>query len=197
MAENEKSPIVFQAAWQRADPGLERDAVDYWTGTGVNLPKGVDPHERARQLCAVAYLEDRPVGVSTATIEMVPQFRSRMAMYRCSVKLGLRHQPLSWRITEFSQSVLEQWSLEKPQEKVMGLMAVMQSRELITRYPQVFGVANMTFAGFTPAGYPIRVFWFKHATIPTDWPPWPNRPEPAVKASWAEPLTVRQPPGEW
>jgi hypothetical protein len=193
MAENEKSPIVFRAAWQKADPRLEHDAVDYWRGSGIRLPKGVDPDERARQLCAVAFLQERPVGVSTATLELVPQFRCRMALYRCSVKLGLRHQPLSWRITEFSQGVLEQWSLENSHEKVMGLMAVMQSRELIMRYPQVFGVANMVFAGFTPAGFPIRVYWFKHATIPTEWPPRANRLEPTVRASWGEQLSVTPP----
>lgn len=170
---NPMSRIIFRPAWQKNDPELERLAKEFWSGHDVRLPKNVSPDNRARELCVVAYHDGRTVGVSTATIERIPQFRSRMAVYRCSVSLAFRRTPLSWRITEYSQSVLERWSLENPGQKVMGLLAVMQNRELVVRYPQVFGVANMVFAGFDPAGYPIRVAWFKHATIPTEWPPRP------------------------
>lgn len=168
------SEIKFRAAWRKNDSELERDATEFWQTRQRVLPRNVDPRERARQLCAIAYREGVPVGVSTATIEFIKQFRVNMAVYRCAVARQFAHQPLSWRITDFSREVLERWSLENPDEKVMGLMAVMQSRELVTRYPQVFGVVNMTFTGFTPAGFPIRVAWFKHATIPTDWPPKPD-----------------------
>lgn len=167
------SSIDFRTAWRKSDLALEHDAKEFWTGGTVSLPANVDPQERARELCVVAYHNERCVGVSTATIEYVPQFRVRMAVYRCSATRALRRTPLSWQITEYSQRVLEHWSLENPQDGAMGLMAVMRSRELVTRYPQVFGVANMTFVGFTPAGFPIRVAWFKHATIPTEWPPLP------------------------
>lgn len=168
------SEIEFRAAWRKANAELERDAKEFWQTRLRLLPRNVDPEARARQLCAVAYRDGAPVGVSTATIEYIKQFRSSMAVYRCAVARQFAHQPLSWRITDFSREVLERWSLENPDEKVMGLMAVMQSRELVTRYPQVFGVVNMTFTGFTPAGFPIRVAWFKHATIPVDWPPKPD-----------------------
>jgi hypothetical protein len=126
-------------------------------------------------LCAIAYRDGLPVGVSTATIEFIDRFRSNMAVYRCAVATEFGHQPLSWRITDYSREVLERWSLENPNEKVMGLMAVIQSKVLVRRYPQVFGPVNMTFVGFSPSGFPIRVAWFKHATISTDWPP---RPDP-------------------
>jgi hypothetical protein len=170
------SDITFRPAWRKADAELERDAKTFWqSGPGLLSARAAD--ERIHELCALAYRDGCPVGVSTATIEFVPRFRSHMAVYRCAVAGGLRHQPLSWTITDYSREVLEQWSLENPDEKVMGLMAVIQSKVLVTRYPQVFGVVNMTFTGFTPSGFPIRVAWFKHATIPTDWPPRPLAPE--------------------
>ena len=167
------STIEFRDAWRRSDPELERGAIEFWNSHPALLPATVSPQDRARDLCVVAYHKDRAAGVATAVLATIPQFRTRMAVFRCAVTIGLRHTPLSWQITEYSQSVLERWSLANPGEKVMGLMAVMQSRELVTRYPQVFGVANMTFVGFNEFGYPIRVAWFKHATIPTDWPPRP------------------------
>jgi len=164
------SAIEFRTAWKMSDSGLEHDAKAFWTGRGPRLPLKVNLDDRAYDLCAVAYYDGQTVGVSTAIIEFVPEFRSRMAVYRCAVVKAFRRTPLSWRITEYSQGILERWSMENPDEKVMGLMAVMQSRELILRYPQVFGVANMVFTGFSPHGFPIRVAWFKHATIPTEWP---------------------------
>lgn len=168
------SAITFRTAWRKADPALERDARAFWES--IRLPRGVDPERRAQELCAVAYRDNQPVGVSTATIEMIERFRCRMAVYRCAVKIGLRRTPLSWTITEYSRDVLERWSLENPSEKVMGLMAVIQSRELILRYPEVvMPAANLVFVGFAPAGFPIRVSWFKHATIPVEWPPRPTR----------------------
>jgi len=178
------SGITFRAAWRKADSEIERDAKEFWRGGGVRLPRDVNPDERARELCAIAYHDDRTVGVSTATIELVQQFRCRMAVYRCAVTLGLRHTPLSWQITEYSQQVLQQWSLENPHENVMGLMAIIQSRELVTRYPQVFAPANMVFTGFNRSGFPIRVAWFKHATIPTEWPPRPDRSIDPLKISF-------------
>lgn len=169
------SAITFRTAWRKADPDLMRDAKTFWQSSRY-LPKNVDPEERATELCAVAYRDEEPVGVSTATIEMVERLRCRMALYRCAVKIGLRRTPLSWTITEYSRDALERWSIENPGEKVMGLVAVMQSRELILRYPEVVApAANLVFMGFSPAGFPIRVSWFKHATIPAEWPPRPTK----------------------
>lgn len=168
--------IDFRPAWRKNDPELERHAVAFWTRKRGLLPANVDPAQRAKELCAVAYREGRPVGVATATIDYVPTLRSRMAVYRCAVSINLRHEPLSWQITDYSRQVLEKWSLENPAEKLMGLMAIIQSRELVSRYPQVWAPAGMNFVGFAKSGHPIRIAWFKHATIPAEWPP---RPEPA------------------
>lgn len=176
--------VTFRTAWRKADKELEQDAKTFWQSQKRLLPANVDPADRARELCAVAYRDNTVVGVSTATIEFVPQFRSYMAAYRCSVSSGfLTFPPLSWSITDYSRKVLEQWSLENPNEKVMGLMAILQAQAFVQRCPYIVGPANMVFTGFSPAGYPIRVAWFKHARIPIDWPPRPlaarEQPEPA------------------
>lgn len=184
------SGVEFRAGWRKNDHVLEADAIAFWGSGKRVLPQRVDPEARARELCAVAYRDGIPVGVSTATLKYIEQFRSIMAFYRCSVRTEFGHEPLSWRITDFSREVLERWSLDNPAEKVMGLMAVMQSKILVTRYPQVFAVVNMTFTGFTPSGLPIRVAWFKHATIPTEWPP---RPDPDHKRVQTEPAEIHFP----
>ena len=172
------SDVIFRSGWRMNDAELEQDALAFWASRKRLLPPNVDPSKRVNELCVVAYRDDKPVGISTATINFVEQFRSNMAVYRCAVKTELGHQPLSWRITDYSREVLERWSLDNPAEKVMGLMAIIQSKVLVTRYPEVFGPVNMTFTGFSPAGFPIRVAWFKHATIPVNWPPRPSQNAP-------------------
>lgn len=167
------SEITYRAAWRKNDPELERDALTFWDSKKKLLPQNADANKRVKQLCAVAYRDEKPVGVSTVSIEFVPQLRLRMAVYRCSVAIGMRRKPLSWTITDFSREVLEEWSLAHPEEKCMGLLAVLQAREFVERYPMVTGPANMTFIGVTPQGFPVRVSWFKHAEVPNTWPPKP------------------------
>jgi len=176
------SAITFRPAWRKADPELERDAISFWSKREKLLPRGVNPEARAKQLCALAYRDGEVAGVATATLELVPRLRCRMAVYRCAVAIGMRRKPLSWTITDYSREVLEQWSLENPDEKVMGLLAVMQAREFVERYPQIVAPANMAFVGFTQNGYPVRVAWFKHAALPTEWPPRPSRQGPAARS---------------
>lgn len=174
------SEITYRMAWRKNDPELERDAIGFWEERQKLLPQGVAPESRAKELCAVAYRDGETVGVATATLEFVPQLRCRMAVYRCAVSLGMRHKPLSWTITEYSQDMMEEWSRENPDQKVMGLLAIMQAKEFIVKYPEIVTPARMAFIGFTPAGFPIRVFWFKHARIPTDWPPKPSQRAPTA-----------------
>lgn len=186
--------IEFRAGWRRNDAEMETDAKAFWQNRKRVLPRNIDPDKRAHELCAIAYRDGEAVGVSTAVIQYIEQFRSNMAVYRCAVATEFGHQPLSWRITNYSRVVLERWSLENPAEKVMGLMAIMQSKTLVTRYPDVFGVVDMTFTGFAPSGFPVRVAWFTHATIPTEWPPRPaadQAPERGIMGGMRFPIRIK------
>jgi len=170
------SAITFRTAWCKDDKALEEDAKSFWRSQEKHfkLPEDSNADQRAKEHCAIAYSEGGPVGIATATLEFVPLFRTNMAVYRCAVSHdAVTVPPLSWRITEYSREVLEQWSLDNPAAKIMGLVALMTAKGFILPYPQIVAPANMVLSGFTPEGYPIRVAWFKHATIPTEWPPRP------------------------
>lgn len=167
---SEPAEIVFRAAWRQNDPVLERDAMAFWKQLNL-LPSDASAEDRLKELCAVAYSGETVVGVSTASIHHLSFLRSKLAMYRCAVSPDARSGQVATRITLFSRNVLEQWSLAHPEEKLMGLGAVVQSRLLVENQSEaIWPDTKFVFVGYTPAGYQMRVLWFAHATAPTDWP---------------------------
>lgn len=156
---------IFEPAWRRADPKLENHAKEFWARLKI-LPANVSADDRVKELAVVAYSNERIVGVSTATIDFIPQFKSNMTLFRCACETALRRTPLSEQITDYTRRLLETWSEENPDERVMGMMVIVESPQLVRNYPSVFGPASLNFAGFSERGFPLRVAWFKHATIP-------------------------------
>ncbi|WP_447752238.1 hypothetical protein [Sphingopyxis fribergensis] len=121
----------------------------------------------------MAYADDELVAVSTAALRDAPLLGARMAFYRCAVSSSFRRQGLSYRLSGYARGVLEAWSLENPDEKVMGMAAVMQASEYQDRLNEPFWPEhglNLNFACYTPQGQQLRVAWFGHARIGIDVP---------------------------
>lgn len=97
--------------------------------------------------------------------KIMPRFRCRMAMYRCAASPSFRRSPCSLQVTNESRELMEQWSLEHPEEGVMGLAAAIESKLLARHMPSVFWPAELIFMGYMPNGQQLRVAWFKHATV--------------------------------
>lgn len=155
----------LRPAWQLSDPEIERDAIAYWERTAI-LPAGVSPEGRARELVAVAYRGDRLVGVTTAALGRIDTLRGRFAMLRGSVDPAHRRSRLGFDLLLFSRELIERWSLEHPEEKVLGLGAVVESPDLAERARQPFWPqTRMGLIGYTPEGRQIRVAWFAHARL--------------------------------
>ncbi len=158
------SDTVFKPAWRKNNPALEADAIAFWRKSKF-LPKGVAAEERAKELCGLVYRDGEVIAVSTITIQKIPRFRCRIAMYRCAASPSFRRSPYSLQVTNESRALMEQWSLEHPEEGVMGLAAAIESKLLERHMPSVFWPAALIFMGYMPNGQQLRVAWFKHATV--------------------------------
>lgn len=165
----------YRAAWRRADPALERDAIAFWRRLGI-LPPGVSPEARAKELVCVAYLEGEVAAVSTATIEPLPFLRARAALYRCATAPEGRRRWLVAQITAESLTLLEDWALAHPEAGVKGMAAVMENPFLaqmkqlpVWRYRHV----RLGLVGYTNEGHQIRMNWFSKARLDL-----PGRPRP-------------------
>lgn len=156
--------IVFKDAWRRNDPRQAQDAKAFWHGL-------VPPAERERrvtELCCMAYLGDRLIGLSTAYPTVFPQVKARLAAYRCAIAPEFRRHELAKTITSRSIDILKRWSAKNPEEKVLGLAAVIQAAELQGMalrpvWPEYD--LDLNLACYLPTGEQLRVAWFEHARL--------------------------------
>lgn len=154
--------VDFRPAWRLDDPQIEADAVDFWRRINI-LPPGIEPEERAKELICVAYKEGRIVGVHTARLGQVELVRARLAMLRSAVDPAYRTGRVSFGLSMYARDILERWSIANPDEKLAGMGAVIESKELAGREKQPFW-PNTRFGvvGYTAEGRQIRVSWFEH-----------------------------------
>jgi hypothetical protein len=164
--------IDFRLAWRKNDSALEAAATEFWTRLKL-LPRNVTPQQRAKELCTMALRDGQVICLTTATVEAMKQFRCRMAVYRIATQPAVRRRDVTAELAEYTLAQMEEWSLQHPEEGIMGLAAIIQARQFVTQRPSVFWPGQMTFMGYTETGHQIRVAWFKHATVSTEWPPRP------------------------
>ena len=158
-------PFDIRPAWRLDDPAIARDAIAFWKRVQI-LPPGVRPEDRVSELVAVAYRKSAVIGVATAQLTAIKTLHGRFAAYRCAVDPAHRRQGLALALTLFSRDLIEQWSLDHPEEKVLGLAAVVENPDLADRLREpVWPRLRLNLAHFLPDGRQLRVAWFAHARV--------------------------------
>jgi len=158
--------IDLVPAWRRDDPKVIADAIALWRRLGA-LPDGVDVDARARELCAAAYAGDELAGIATAAIGPLPALPGcRFAFFRCLTAPAYRRLGIARSLAVFSRDELERWSAADPQERLHGMAAVVEGRNLaeLGRLP-VWQHSGLTLIGHTRDGRQIRLCWFRHARL--------------------------------
>lgn len=151
----------LRPAWRLGDSRIEADAIAFWRRLAI-LPPDVAPEQRAKELVAVVYRDDRIVGVHTATIERVEQVRTRLAMIRSAVDPEHRRTHVSMALTLYARALLERWSRAHPQERLGGLGAIVESQQLAERGKQpLWPQTRFILAGFLADGRQLRISWFE------------------------------------
>jgi len=156
--------VSFVPAWRLRDKRIEQGATEFWRRH--NLMNEPIIEERISQLCAAGYVGEGIVALSTA--EPFEWMGLRFLEYRCSVSPSYRHREITWRLTAFVYALTEKWSLENPQEKIVGLLAAMEASEFIGHLAlpvlSKHGL-DLVFVGHTPNGHQLRAMWYKHANV--------------------------------
>ena len=157
--------VILLPAWQRKDAKIEADAIALWQRLGV-LPATVESEERAKELCSAAYLDGTLVGVSTVTLDMLPQLRCRFGFFRCLVDPTHRQKQIGRRLAVHSREVLCAWSKDHPEAEIAGMAAVIETKDLGGFEKEPFWPASgLTLIGYTPKGQQLRVTWFEHIRL--------------------------------
>lgn len=165
MAEVGDPPFTVRAVWGEPDLKVRADAVALWAELGI-LPAQVDPESRADELCTVAYVGERLVGVCTVTFQRLESLRRRFGFFRVLVHPDFRRLGINGELNHAAHDAIEAWSRAHPDEKVMGMAAIIQNRGLLaSRQPAFYPGRGLTLVGYTAGGERIRVAWFAHARL--------------------------------
>ncbi len=157
----------LRPAWRLDDAQIEADVIAFWSRLKI-LPANVVPEQRAKELIAVVYKDERIVGVHTASIERLDQVRARLAMLRSAVDPDYRRTRVSMALTLYSRALLERWSRDNPHERLGGLGAIIESAQLAERGKEPFWPqTRFILAGFMPDGRQIRISWFEEFRVDT------------------------------
>lgn len=160
------SDIVFKTAWRRNDPQQMEDAKEFWARLDLVQPAVRD--ERAKQIGVLAYLEDQVVAVTTAELVVLPGLRARFAVTQIAVVPDLRLKSIGLQTTGQFLTVLEAWSARHPEEKVMGMAAVIQADQWGDKKREPVWTdwgLDIALTGYTPRNEQIRIAWFRHARV--------------------------------
>lgn len=158
--------VQWVNAWLKDDWKVEADAKAFWEKLG--LISAEERERRVKEICAAGYVDGRLAVISTVTLNIVPQVRARMGMYRCAVDPEFRRQDLAERISGYTRRVLEMWSEENPQEKVLGYGAIIQAPELMRKGLEPIWYdwgTDLVLCGYTQRGEQIRIGWFRHTKL--------------------------------
>lgn len=157
--------VRFIQAWQRDDQRCVADAKALWRQMGMPDDQA---EQRAEELCVVAYQGDALAGVSTAKLAEFAPLKARFVHLRCAVSPTARRKDIAARIIGHTRTVLEAWAADNPQEKLVGMLAVLQANELREKQREpiwpIYGI-DLTLIGYTSRGEQIRVGWFRHARV--------------------------------
>ena len=160
MTDTVADDIIFRPAWCLDDDQIGHDARQLWALRNIShtLTAG-----RERELCAAAYSGDKLAAISTARQLYSPVMRNTFFGYRCLVAPDFRRQNLAWRITAYSIKLLQDWAVQNPEEKILGLLIYVETDKFDAglRRPirENFGLA-MHFVGYNEDNQQMRVIWF-------------------------------------
>lgn len=159
--------INYVTAWKRDDPKQAADAKAFWDS--IEQPSET-ADDQLRELCVLAYCDDRVVGATAVKFIDYPLFRAKFAFFRCAVAPEFRRKYTATFLVRHTLTVMEAWSLEHPEADIQGIAAIFQAWELESKaihphWPD-FNI-HLNLAGYTSKGEQVRVAWFRHARLKT------------------------------
>lgn len=161
----EALPFRFVAAWPAPDATLRAEAADFWSRLDL-LDPAVDKDARAHQLAAAIYADDHLVGVATAELLRLDEFKARFAFVRTAVDPAQRGRAGARALASFARREIEAWAQAHPDENVLGMAAIFRDPSMSGWHRPVTRSSNLALVGYLDGGEQLRIAWFEHARLP-------------------------------
>ena len=155
--------IAYLQAWRKYDPALEAEAIRAWSTTGI-LPKSDSPEIRVKQLALVAYVDGELAGLSTLNIRPYEPLKQSFAFMRGFVMPKYRMHEVGRDLMVETLKMIEQWAFENQDEKIAGMMAVVQIPG-VGMEPTGKKI-KATLIGYVNGNQQLRLTWFDHFRVP-------------------------------
>jgi hypothetical protein len=156
------SSVVFRNVWQKSDARAEQDASKAWSVAGVL--GGLDPQERAKELCVVVYDGDELVALTTAYTAYLPMVREVMAFYRVFVVPTYRQRRVAIQLAYATHEAMSEFAQARPQLRIGGTAIIVSVRGFIDKPAR----DELTLIGYSKNDEPILVRWFDHFMLDED-----------------------------
>lgn len=159
------SPVQYHAVWPECPPDWQDRVREFWRSQGL-LTDEAEIGRRLRQICCLASLSDRLVGVSTARLALIPQLRASFFFFRCAVLPEFRQQGVARALAVRCRDTLSDWSRRNPEAHACGMATVVESPLLseFAKLPQ-WPASGLSLIGYTEQGQQLRIVWFEHARL--------------------------------
>jgi len=156
--------IESRIAWKKDDPALRRDTEAIWDGLNHVYPR--EREDRLKELVAVAYDGERPVGACTARAIEYKVLRANVFYVRPAILAGPHHDEILIRLLSAAKGVLQPWARAHPDERLKGLLLMFESDAFDTLYsdPILRRLdVELVLTGYTDEGRQVRMLWFDDA----------------------------------
>lgn len=158
-----KLNVVFKNVWK--DSSIHEQVLLFWESLNA-LPSQVNAKDRARQLVYVAINEGKVVAVTTAHEVNVKHLNNHIFFnFRVLIHPEFRIPGLVDKLCVLSRDFLQ--SLNKQGDsKAIGMITMAENKYLQQhRNEAVWPSSGFTFIGYSKAGKPIRICYFKGVEI--------------------------------
>lgn len=156
---------VLKPVWHNHDAAAERDVLAFWR-EGRLLSQNVDLASRLNELCVIAYAGNKVVAVNTAVLTWLDRVRARIAMVRLAVAADYRQGHLATEVLAMAKPLLEEWANAHPEEKLMGIGCVVQTRAIGAKLDEaVWPRTGLAVIDHNEKGDQLRLAWFANARI--------------------------------
>ncbi len=161
-----REKVKFVVAWEK--PEYSREVIDLWNRLKA-LPPGINPHERAKQVVYLAYVDNLLIGITTAQrinyqrLLNAPLFSFRILIHPKFRIPGLLDK-MSVETIKFLENLYQTHKTD-----CIGVLTLVENKRMRThRREAVFPSTKFAFIGQTKEGFDVRIRYFQGASLPSE-----------------------------
>lgn len=158
--------LEIRNVWTKVTPELAQEVIDFWQSHNLLKPE-TNAIERSKQIVLTVRHQEKIVGLTSAGLIKYHQLNDNIFfLFRMVVLPGFQVPGIGPKLLVETEKVLEDFASKQEVNKPIGILTFVENPELIAKRAEaIWPASKMVFIGNDKSGRPIRVYYFKGATI--------------------------------